>query len=112
MGTRLVSACWLARAVALFVLLGEFGIGVSFPLALLFLCAGAAASALPIGPAGAATHVGAGAAVLVASGVPVSEAVGVAVAVQAMGVLAGGAILVFAALWNTGLRLSPARARG
>jgi len=105
----LVSACWLVRAVALFLLLGAFGIGLSFPLALFFLCAAAAASALPIGPAGAATQIGAGAAVLVASGVAVSEAVGFAVAVQAMGVLAGAAILLFAAVWHTGLRLAPTR---
>jgi len=45
----LVSACWLVRAVALFLLLGTLGIGFSFPLALLFLCAGAAVAALPIG---------------------------------------------------------------
>ena len=36
----LVSASWLLRAVALFLLLGAFGIGLSFPLALLVLCAG------------------------------------------------------------------------
>jgi hypothetical protein len=57
----LVSDCWLVRAVALFLLLGTLGVGFSFPLALLFLCAGAAAAALPIGPAGAATQVGASA---------------------------------------------------
>src|SRR5512132_2528517 len=45
----LVSACWLVRAIALFLLLGTLGLGYSFPLALLFLCAGAAAAALPIG---------------------------------------------------------------
>jgi uncharacterized membrane protein YbhN (UPF0104 family) len=106
----LVSACWIVRAVALFLLLGAFGIGLSFPLALLFLSAGAAASALPIGPAGAATQIGAGAAVLVASGVAVSEAVGFAVAVQAMGVLTGAVILLLAALWRVGLRLAPTRA--
>jgi hypothetical protein len=39
----LVSACWLVRAVALFLLLGTLGVGFSFPLALLFLCSGAAA---------------------------------------------------------------------
>jgi len=103
-----VSASWLARAVALFLLLGAFGIGLSFPLALLFLCAGAAASALPIGPAGAATQVGAGAAVLVASGVAVPQAAAFAVAVQAMGVLAGAAIVLSAIAWRTGLRLAPA----
>src|SRR5207247_9822103 len=54
----LVSICWIVRAAALFLLLGALGIGYSFPLALLFLCAGSAAGALPIGPAGAATQVG------------------------------------------------------
>ena len=33
----LVSACWLLRAIALFLLLGTLGVGFSFPLALLFL---------------------------------------------------------------------------
>ena len=101
----LVSASWLLRAVALFLLLGAFGIGLSFPLAILFLCAGAAASALPIGPAGAAAQIGAGAAVLAASGVAVSQAIAFAVAVQAMAVLAGAAILLSAVAWRGGLRL-------
>jgi hypothetical protein len=105
----LVSACWLVRAVALFLLLGTLGIGFSFPLALLFLSAGAAGAALPVGPEGA-TQAGAGAAVLMASGVAASQAVGVAVAGQALGVLTGGAILVFAAAWRTSLRLAAARA--
>ena len=107
----LVSASWLVRVVALCLLLGAFGIGLSFPLALLFLCAGAAASALPIGPAGAATQIGAGAAVLVASGVAVGQAVAFAVAVQAMSVFAGAAILLFAIVWRTGMRFAPTRNR-
>ena len=77
-GWALVSACWLVRAVALFLMLGTLGIGFSFPLALLFLCAGAAAAALPIGPAGAATQVGAGATALIASGFGASKALAVA----------------------------------
>jgi hypothetical protein len=60
----LVSACWLVRAIALFLLLGTLGVGFSFPLALLFLCAGAAVAALPVGPAGAAAQVGASAALI------------------------------------------------
>jgi Lysylphosphatidylglycerol synthase TM region len=106
----LVSACWLLRAVALFLLLGTLGVGFSFPLALLFLCAGAAAAALPIGPAGAATQVGASGAALIASGVGASQALGVAVSVGALGVFSGGAIFVFAVAWRTGLSLVPARA--
>ena len=103
----LISACWLVRAVALFLLLGALGAGFSFPLALLFLSAGAAAAALPVGPAAAATQAGAGAAVLIASGVGASQAVGVAIAAQALGVLTGGAILLFASLWRASLRFAP-----
>ena len=106
----LVSTCWLVRAVALFLLLGALGIGYSFPLALLFLCAGAAAAALPIGPAGAATQVGAGAAALLASGVGASQALGVAVSLGALGILAGTAILLVAVVCRTGLSLAPTRA--
>jgi uncharacterized membrane protein YbhN (UPF0104 family) len=106
----LVSGCWLVRAFALFLLLGTLGVGFSFPLALLFLCAGAAAAALPIGPAGTATQVGAGAAALIASGVGASQALGVAVSIGALGVFSGAAILLFAAAWRTALRLVPTRA--
>lgn len=106
----LVSGCWLVRAVALFLLLGTLGVGFSFPLALLFLCAGAAAAALPIGPAGAATQIGAGAASLIASGVGASQALAVAVSVGALGVLSGAAIFLFAVAWRTGLALVPTRA--
>jgi hypothetical protein len=106
----LVSACWLLRAVALFLLLGTLGVGFSFPLALLFLCAGAAAAALPIGPAGTATQVGASGAALIASGVGGSQALAVAVSVGALGILTGGAIFLFAVAWRTGLSLVAARA--
>jgi uncharacterized membrane protein YbhN (UPF0104 family) len=106
----LVSACWVVRAVALFLLLGALGVGYSVPLALFFLCAGAAAAALPIGPAGTATQVGAHAAALLASGVGASEALSVSVSVGTLGVLSGTAIFVFAIAWRTGLSLVPARA--
>jgi uncharacterized membrane protein YbhN (UPF0104 family) len=106
----LVSACWLLRAVALFLLLGTLGVGFSFPLALLFLCAGAAAAALPVGPAGAATQVGASGAALIASGVGASQALAVAVSIGALGIFSGGAILFFAVVWRAGLSLAPARA--
>jgi uncharacterized membrane protein YbhN (UPF0104 family) len=101
----LVSACWLVRALALFLLLGTLGVGFSFPLALLFLCAGAAAAALPVGPAGTATQVGASGAALIASGVGASQALAVALAVGLLGVLCGAAILLFAIAWRSGLRL-------
>jgi len=106
----LVSICWVVRAVALFLLLGALGIGYSFPLALLFLCAGAAAAALPIGPAGAATQVGGGAAALLASGVGASQALSIAVSVAALGVLSGTAILLFAIAYRSGRTLTPTRA--
>jgi uncharacterized membrane protein YbhN (UPF0104 family) len=106
----LVFGCWLVRALALFLLLGTLGVGYSFPLALLFLCAGAAAAALPIGPAGTATQAGAHAAALIASDVGASQALAVAVSVAALGVFAGTAVLVFAAAWRTSLSLVPSRA--
>jgi uncharacterized membrane protein YbhN (UPF0104 family) len=106
----LVSICWVVRAAALFLLLGALGIGYSFPLALLFLCGGAAAGALPIGPAGAATQIGGGAAALLASGVGASQALSIAVSVAALGVLSGTAILLFAIAYRTVRSLSPARA--
>ena len=106
----LVSACWLVRAVALFLLLGTLGVGFLFPLALLFLCAGAAAAALPIGLAGTATQVGASAAALIATGVGASQALAVAVSIGALGVLSGGAVFLFAVAWRTGLSLLPTRA--
>jgi hypothetical protein len=106
----LVSACWLLRAVALFLLLGTLGVGFSFPLALLFLCAGAASAALPIGPAGAATQVGASGAALIASGVGGSQALAVAVSVGALGIFSGAAIFLAAIAWRIGLSLGHARA--
>jgi uncharacterized membrane protein YbhN (UPF0104 family) len=103
----LVSACWLTRAVGLVVLLGALGVGFSLTLAIVFLCATSAAAALPFGPGGTATQAGAGAAVLIASGVGVSDAVAAAIAVQALGIIVGGSILVFAAAWRTGSRVLP-----
>lgn len=105
----LVSGCWLVRAVAVFLLLGALGVGFSLPLALLFVCAGAAAGALPIGPAGAATQIGVGAASLVAAGVATSQAVAAALSIGAIGVLSGTFVLVFAASWKSGATLVAAR---
>jgi uncharacterized membrane protein YbhN (UPF0104 family) len=106
----LVSACWVVRAVACFLLLGGLGVGYSIPLALLFLCAGAAAAALPIGPAGAATQIGAGAAALITSGIDNSQALAAAVAVGALGVVSGAAVLFVAIAWRTSLSLVATRA--
>jgi hypothetical protein len=104
-----VSACWVIRGLAFYLLLGTLGIGFSLPLALLFLCAGAAAAALPIGPAGAATQVGAGAAALMAAGVGASPALAVALAGGALGVLTGGAVVVTAVVWRLALSFMAAR---
>jgi hypothetical protein len=106
----LVSACWLVRAIALFLLLGTLGVGFSFPLALLFLCAGAAGAALPVGLAGAAAQVGASGAALIAAGLEPSQALAVALSVAALGIFTGGAIFLFAVAWRTGLSLVAARA--
>jgi hypothetical protein len=94
------------------LLLGTLGVGFSFPLALLFLCAGAAAAALPIGPAGAATQVGAGGAALIASGIGASKALSVAISVGALGIFSGAAIFLFAALWSGGLAVWSTRLSG
>jgi hypothetical protein len=104
-----VSACWAIRVIAFFLLLGTLGIGFSLPLALLFLCAGAAAAALPNGPAGAATQVGAGAAALMAAGVGASPAIAVALAGGVLGVLSGGAVVLSAVVWRLMLSLMELR---
>jgi hypothetical protein len=104
----LVSVSWLVRAVALLLLLGALGVGFSFALAVLYLSAGAAVGALP-GPA-SATKAGAGAAALIASGVGASQALDVALAGQALAVLCGVAILLYAAAWHVRTRLAPRRA--
>jgi uncharacterized membrane protein YbhN (UPF0104 family) len=109
--SALVLACWLVRAGAVFLLLGALGIGYSVPLALVFLCAGAAAAALPIGPGGAATQVGAGAAALIASGVGPSQALSFAVSIATLGVLTGTAVLVFAVVLQSARALMPTATR-
>jgi hypothetical protein len=103
----LVSACWLVRALAFFLLLGALGAGYSISLALLFLCAGAAAAALPLGLAGAATQAGAGGAALVAAGVGASEALHVAISISVLGVLTGTAVFVASIVWQSGKSLLP-----
>jgi hypothetical protein len=102
----LVSACWIVRAVAFFLLLAAFGVGWSLPLALLLLCAGAAAAALPVGLAGTATQVGAGGAALIATGVDASRALDVAVSIGILGVVTGTAVFVAAILWRSAVSLT------
>jgi len=101
----LVHASWLMRAAGVLLLLGGLGLGLSLPLAMLFLCAGAASAALPLGPAGAATQAGGGAVILVASGVTASAAIDFALATQALAVMAGAAVVVATLAWHGSRRL-------
>lgn len=86
----LVCGSWLARAAALLLLLDALGLGGSFTLAAAYVVAGAGASSLPVGPAGAATEAGAGAAVLAGAGVSKAQAIALAVTAQGMTAAAGG----------------------
>jgi hypothetical protein len=99
----LVLASWLIRIVAIFLLLSTFGIALSFPLAIMFICASAASAAIPIGPAGAATQIAAGATLLVVSGVDASQALGFALAAQTLLILSGAAIFLGAVAWRGSL---------
>ena len=99
----LVLASWLIRATAIFLLLSTFGIALSFPLAIMFICAAAASAAIPIGPAGAATQIAAGATLLVVSGVEASAALGFALAAQTLLILSGAAIFLAAIAWRSSL---------
>jgi len=105
----LVTACWLVRAAAVFLMLGGLGLGFSVPRALLFVCAGAAAAALPIGPAGAATQIGGAAASLVAAGMATEPAFGAALSMSALGVLAGAFVFLLAVAWTSKAALAGRR---
>jgi hypothetical protein len=107
----LVFASWAVRAVALFLLLHTLGVGTSIMLAVMFLCAGAASAAIPIGPAGAATQVGAGATLLIVSGVDPSQALGFALAAQALLIVSGASIFAVAVVWRLMLGARSALAR-
>jgi Lysylphosphatidylglycerol synthase TM region len=99
----LVVTSWLVRVAAVFLLLATFGIGLSVPLAVMFICAGAASAAIPIGLAGAATQVAAGTTLLVVSGVDAPQALGFSLAAQALLIFSGGAIFLAAVAWRLGL---------
>jgi uncharacterized membrane protein YbhN (UPF0104 family) len=91
-----VMLSWFLRMAAILVLLDALALNTSFPLALGFICASAAAAALPIAPGGAVAQLGAGAAILAAGGVHTSDAVAFSVAAQSLVVLAGGIVVVIA----------------
>jgi hypothetical protein len=99
----LVLTSWLVRAAAILLLLATFGIALSVPLAVMFICAGAASAAIPIGPAGAATQVAAGTTLLVVSGVEPSRAMSFALAAQALLIFSGAAIFLTALAWRASL---------
>jgi len=103
-----VLVSWIFRTLGLYFLLAALGFSFSFPLAVAFLCAGAASSALPIAPAGAATQAGAGAAILIASGVGTTQAIAFAVAAQALLIMAGAVVVIVAALRVGGQRAAAA----
>jgi hypothetical protein len=102
-----LSVSWALRGVAVFLLLNSLALGVSFPLALGVLCASAASAALPIAPAGAATQAGAGAAILIAGGVHTADAIAFSVAVQAMVVVTGAAVMLLLSAWKLGVKMAP-----
>jgi hypothetical protein len=83
--------------------MATFGIGLSVPLAIMFICAGAASAAIPIGPAGAATQVAAGTTLLIVSGIDAPKALGFALAAQALLIFAGGAIFLAVVAWRLSL---------
>lgn len=97
----LVFTSWLIRVVAIFLLLDAFGIGLSIPLAIMFICAGAASAAIPIGPAGAATQITAGTTLLVVSGIDAPQALGFALAAQALLIFSGASIFLAAVVWRS-----------
>jgi hypothetical protein len=102
-----LSISWALRGTAVFLLLNALSLGVSFPLALGVLCASAASAALPIAPAGVATQAGAGAAILIAGGVHTADAIAFSVAVQAMVVVTGAAVILLVSAWKLGLKMAP-----
>jgi uncharacterized membrane protein YbhN (UPF0104 family) len=104
----LVFVAWVLRATGILLLLDAYGFGGSLPLALGYLAGGAASSALPISPAGAATQTGVGAAVLASAGVGAAEAIAFAIAAQALNILAGAFVVAFTATVHGG-RLLQAR---
>jgi hypothetical protein len=106
----LVTSSWFIRAVGLVALLAALGFARSFELAVVFLSAGAASAALPIGPAGAATQAGAGAAVFVASGIDTDKAIAFAIVAQSLSILAGATIVLFMALVRARQQLRKRRA--
>lgn len=104
----LVAGAWAVRAVGVYVLLRGLGFALSFPIALVYLSAGSASAALPIGPAGAATQAGVGAAALATAGVSPARTTAFAILAQGLIVASGGAIALYAATMISLRRLRPA----
>ena len=100
----LTGLSWAARIAGLFVLLDALGMHTSYAVATAYVVAGAAAAALPVGPAGAATQAGVGAAVLAGAGFQTSDAVALAVSAQALTVGVGAALGLFGGAVHLGAR--------
>ncbi|HET8527536.1 MAG TPA: lysylphosphatidylglycerol synthase domain-containing protein [Gaiellaceae bacterium] len=91
----LVAGSWVTRAGGLYMLLDAVGLRSSFAVATAYVVAAAGASALPIGPAGAATQAGVGAAVLAGAGIDAEPAIALAVAAQALTAVVAVALALF-----------------
>lgn len=91
----LVGGSWATRAAGLFVLLDAVGLRTSFAAATAYVVAAAGASALPVGPAGAATQAGVGAAVLSGAGIDSESGIALAIAAQALTVVVALALALF-----------------
>jgi hypothetical protein len=94
----LVACSWLTQCAGLLLLLHGLGVRGSFADATAYVAAGAAASTLPIGPAGAATEAGAGAAVLAGAGASAQQAIALAITAQALLTTAGATIAATGAI--------------
>lgn len=105
-----VTASWVLRTVAVFVLLAAVGLGADFALAISFVCASSASAVLPVAPAGAAMQAGAGAAVLATAGVHTAQAVAFAIAAQGLSIVPGAMCVLALGAWHAQGRLAGAGA--
>lgn len=97
-----VLASWLTQCAATLLLLHGLGVRRSFVVATAYVVAGAGASTLPFGPAGAATEAGAGAAVLAGAGIEPSRAIALAVVAQGLTTAAGAVLAVIGVTFARG----------
>jgi uncharacterized membrane protein YbhN (UPF0104 family) len=101
----LIAASWGCRAAGLVALLEAVRIGPPVELGLGYLTISAAAGALPIGPAGAATQAGLGAAALISAGIDTQQAVAFAVTAQLLTAACGALVAAYAGILRAARRL-------